>query len=55
MALRKRREFSFGDAQVPVPRNRMHLVVEPIEEAMMKMLPVCMDKAGLTQREINHM
>lgn len=55
VALRKRREFSFGDAQVPVPRNRMHLVVEPIEEAMMKMLPVCMDKAGLTQREINHM
>lgn len=55
VALRKRREFSFGDAQVPVPRSRMHLVVEPIEEAMMKMLPVCMDKAGLTQREINHM
>lgn len=53
--MRKRREFSFGDTQAPVPRNRMHLVVEPIEEAVMKMLPVFMDKAGLTQREINHM
>lgn len=33
----------------------MHLVVEPIEEAVMKMLPVFMDTAGLTQPEINHM
>lgn len=44
-----------GSARVPAPCNRMHLVVEPFEEAVMKMLPVFMDKAGLTQREINHM
>lgn len=53
--VRKTREFSFGNAQVPVPCNRMHLVVEPIKQAVMKMLPVFMDKAGLTQHEINHM
>lgn len=54
-AVRKRRDLSCGGARVPVSCNRMRLVVEPIKEAVMKMLAVFMDKAGLTQHEINHM
>lgn len=37
------------------PDNRMHLVVEPIQEAMMKMLPYFVENAVLTQSEINRM
>lgn len=35
--------------------NRMYLVVEAIEEAMMKMLPYFVKNAVLTQSEINRM
>lgn len=37
------------------PVNRMHLVVEPIQEAVMKMLPYFVENAVLTQSEINRM
>lgn len=43
------------DADVFAPRDRMHLVVEPIQEAMTKMLPYFVENAVLTQSEINRM
>lgn len=35
--------------------NTMHLVVDPLQEAMMKMLPYFVENAVLTQSEINRM
>lgn len=35
--------------------NRMHLVVEPVQEVMMKILPYFVENAVLTQSEINRM
>lgn len=35
--------------------NRMHLVVEPIQAAVMKMIPYFVENAVLTQSEINRM